>query len=112
MNKRPLAICAFILILAVNVVRADPPSVAYLYPAGGQRGTKIQFNVGGNNLHDSAEFEMRGDGIETVDRIQLTNTLFFEGPVIPQPASQAKEDYPRDYTGHVTIAADAAPGVD
>ena len=111
MNNRPLAICAFILILAVNVVRADPPSVAYLYPAGGQRGTKIQFKVGGYNLHNSAEFEMRGDGIETVKRIRLTNTLFFEGPVIPQPASQAKENYPRDYTGHVTIAADAALGI-
>jgi hypothetical protein len=111
MKTRPLAICAFILALAANVTRADPPSVAYLYPAGGQRGTKTQFKVGGYNLHDSAALEMRGEGIETVDRIQLTNTLFFEGPVIPQPASQAKEDYPRDYAGHVTIAADAALGI-
>jgi hypothetical protein len=111
MNTRPLAIFAFILILAVDAVRADPPSVAYLFPAGGQRGTKTQFKVGGYNLHDSAGFAMCGDGIESVERIQLTNTLFFEGPVIPQPASQAKEDYPRDYTGHVTIAADAPLGI-
>jgi hypothetical protein len=111
MNTRPLAICTFVLILSVDAVHADPPSVAYLFPAGGQRGTKTQFKVGGYNLHNSAEFEMRGDGIETVDRIQLTNTLFFEGPVIPQPASQAKENYPRDYSGHVTIAADAPLGI-
>jgi hypothetical protein len=38
-------------------------------------------------------------------------TIWFEGPIIPLPASQQKEDYPKDYGGAMAIAADAAPGL-
>ena len=42
---------------------------------------------------------------------RATNTRWFEGPVIPLPDSQQKENYPRDQAGSITIASDASPGV-
>jgi hypothetical protein len=91
---------------------ADPPHVSYIFPAGGQRGTKVDFHVGGNNLHDKCAFEMLGDGLRASSEIQLAErTVWFEGPLIRAPASSQKEDYPKDYDGHVEIAADATPGV-
>lgn len=90
---------------------ADAPSTAYIFPAGGQRGTTVDVRVGGYNLHDSAAFFLSGDGVTAPKRIRRGKTLFFEGPVIPQPASQRKEDYPKDYPAKLSIAANAEPGV-
>ncbi|MCA9041093.1 MAG: PPC domain-containing protein [Planctomycetaceae bacterium] len=92
-------------------LRAEPPSASYIFPAGGQRGTKVDFKVGGHYLYDQANFEMQGAGISAPDRVQQTETLFFQGPFVPKPLSQQAEDYPRDYAGAVTIEADAAPGL-
>ncbi len=90
---------------------ADEPSVSYVFPAGGQRGTTVRFNVGGHYLHESCPFEMIGPGVEAAAEIvRAEKTVWFEGPVIPQPESQAKEDYPKDQTGEVKIAADAPLG--
>jgi hypothetical protein len=90
---------------------AEPPHVSYIFPAGGQRGTEVSFHVGGHYLHEQAEFTMQGDGIEAPDTVKRTRTTWFEGPVIPQPASQRGEDYPVDYEGKVTIDSQAAPGL-
>lgn len=91
---------------------ADEPSVAYLFPAGGQRGTTVEFRVGGHYLHDKARFEMLGTGVTAVERLSRSpHTLWFEGPVIPLPDSQQKEDYPVEHLGRVQIAPDAANGI-
>lgn len=91
---------------------ADEPSVAYVFPAGGQRGTKVEFRVGGHYLHDQARFEMLGQGVSAVERLTRSpHTLWFEGPVIPLPDSQQKEDYPVEHLGRVDIAAEAAMGI-
>lgn len=100
-----------VFLLGAVSLGADEPLVSYIFPAGGQRGTTVEFKVGGNNLHGEAGFEMLGEGVETVGRIRQTNTVWFEGPVIPQPASQQLEDYPKDYAGWVKIAAGAEPGI-
>ena len=107
---KPRALFLFALCFAHACLRAEEPAVSYIFPAGGQRGTTVKFQVGGLNLHGNAGFEMLGAGVTASARIVETNTLWFEGPVIPQPPSQAKEDYPRDYAGEVKIAADAIPG--
>ncbi|HUY93381.1 MAG TPA: PPC domain-containing protein [Pirellulales bacterium] len=91
--------------------RADEPAVAYIFPAGGERGTKIDFRIGGMYLHEGAALEMPGPGVAASPRILPVETVWFEGPVIPLPASQQKEDYPKDYAGAVAIAADAPPGL-
>lgn len=107
----PFRLLLPLLVLAsASPVRADPPHVSYIFPAGGQRGTTVEFRVGGHFLHEGCPFEMIGPGVSASERIERGSTVWFEGPVIPLPASQQKEDYPKDYTGSVQIAADAEPG--
>lgn len=90
----------------------DEPTAVCLFPAGGQRGTTTVFRVAGHYLHDGCEFRMEGDGVQAVPQLKrCQSTVWFEGPVLPLPDSQQKEDYPVDHEGSVVIAADAAPGV-
>ncbi|MFM7866696.1 MAG: hypothetical protein ACKPHU_21000, partial [Planctomycetaceae bacterium] len=35
-------------------IQADEPTASYIFPAGGQRGTTVEFHVGGHYLHDNA----------------------------------------------------------
>ncbi len=107
MTARSLFALIFLLVLAV---RAEPPSVSYIFPAGGQRGTTVNFKVGGHHLHDTARFQMLGTGVTASDTVRETDTVWFEGPFIPQPASQQTENYPRDHAGQVKIASEAAIG--
>jgi hypothetical protein len=111
---------ARILVTALAVValsagaksaRSESPSAAYIFPAGGQRGTNVAVRIGGHFLHDKPEFLIAGPGVTGKSPIERTPTIWFEGPLIPQPASQQKEDYPKDYTGEIKIAADAPLGV-
>jgi hypothetical protein len=96
--------------LLATVAHAEPPGTSYIFPAGGQRGTKVQVKVGGHFLHDEANFEILGTGISGPGEIHRTETTWFEGPLIKQPASQAAEDYPKDYAAELSIAADAPLG--
>ncbi len=90
---------------------ADSPVAIYVFPAGGQRGSNIPFRMGGYDLHNGCPLEMVGPGIKpsaNVDKAE--HTIWFEGPVIPLPDSQAQESYPRDCIGQVAIDADAPLG--
>ncbi len=103
---------SFVSLAGAANVRADEPYVSYIFPAGGQRGTTVPVKVGGHYLHDAAAFEMFGEGVTASAVVRKApRTVWFEGPVIPQPASQRKEDYPKDYDGEIAIAANAALGV-
>ena len=54
---------------------------------------------------------MLGPGIAGPTQLkQCKQTLWFEGPRIPMPASQAKEDYPKEQWGQLTIDPQAATG--
>jgi hypothetical protein len=111
MRLRKLLLFACVLIVAA-IGRADEPTAVCIFPAGGQRGTAVSFRVCGHYLHDACEFYLDGPGIAAVPRLRRADaTIWFEGPVIPLPDSQAKEDYPVDHLGAVQIAADATPGV-
>ncbi len=94
-----------------NVAKSETPTAPYIFPAGGQRGTTVPVRIGGHFLHDKAEFLIAGPGVEGRSPIERASTTWFEGPLILQPASQQKEDYPKDYAGEIKIAADATPGV-
>jgi hypothetical protein len=92
-------------------LKAEPPGVAYMFPAGGQRGSTVDFRVGGYYLFAQAEFEMLGTGVQAPDHITpRLKTDWFEGPVIPMPASQAKENYPKDAGGILAVDTDAPLG--
>jgi hypothetical protein len=89
---------------------ANPPAASFIFPAGGQRGTTVKVRVGGLYLYKSCSFELLGTGVEASKQLRSTRTLWFEGPLLPLPASQQAEDYPRDMAGEIRIAADASLG--
>src|SRR5947199_1560094 len=99
------------LCLCGESLRANPPVASYLFPAGGQRGTKVELRVGGLFLHHSCGFEMLGPGVDASKELKRTRTRWFEGPLLPLPDSQQQEDYPKDTIAHVKIAADAPLGL-
>jgi hypothetical protein len=99
------------ILLFATSVQADEPAVAFIFPAGGQRGTTVDFRIGGMYLHEGAALEMLGPGVVASPRISPVDTIWFEGPIVPLPASQQKEDYPKDYAGQVAIANDAPLGL-
>ncbi|HUP80100.1 MAG TPA: hypothetical protein VM260_16215, partial [Pirellula sp.] len=97
--------------IASSLAKADAPTAVYIFPAGGQRGTDVEFRFGGYDLHDGCPLEMSGTGIVPSPKVKPADrTLWFEGPVIPLPDSQAQESYPRDQLGQVSIASDAPLG--
>jgi hypothetical protein len=108
---RQTALAVVVALGAAASVSADPPHASYVFPAGGQRGTTVNVKVGGHFLHERAAFEMLGPGVTAPGELVRGETIWFEGPLIRQPASQAAEDYPQDYAGQIAIAADAAPGL-
>jgi hypothetical protein len=106
------ALTAFLLLLLTAAPgRADPPVASYIFPAGGQGGTTVPVRVGGLNLHKGCGFEVLGPGVEASRRLRRTETLWFEGPLLPLPASQQAEDYPKDFRGEIRLAADAPLGL-
>jgi hypothetical protein len=109
MNKS--LIIALLTTVQVTLACANEPVALYIFPAGGQRGTTVDARVGGLFFHGDAAFHLEGAGIEAPPRIRSTETIWFEGPVIPLPASQRAEDYPKDHACSLKIAADASAGV-
>lgn len=106
----PLSL-VLILLLVCGTLRADPPTANYLFPAGGQRGTKVEARLGGCNLHDAPRLIWSGSGVVASEKPLPTERIWFEGPVIPQPASQRSEDYPRDFIAALALAPDAPLGL-
>ena len=111
-SRLMVGVCVFSALLSTgNVAKSESPTSAYVFPPGGQRGTTVPGRIGGHFLHDKADFLIVGPGVEGRSPIERTQTTWFEGPIILQPASQQKEDYPKDYAGEIKLAADAALGV-
>jgi hypothetical protein len=99
------------LTLAVEALHANPPVASYIFPAGARRGTTVPVRVGGLFLHSRCGFEMLGPGIKVPSVLKRTNTVWFEGSLLPLPDSQRQEDYPKDMAGQVQIDKDAPTGV-
>lgn len=105
-----LVVAGILIAGSSGVAHADLPALAYLFPAGGQRGTQVQVRVGGLNLYDRPYFAIEGNGVKVTARLERMPTIWFEGPLIKQPASQQKEDYPQDYGATFQIEGDATLG--
>lgn len=105
-----LIIVLFVGARHCDVVRAESPLISYMFPAGGQRGTQVEVRVGGCNLYEAPRFILTGQGISGPQVLSPTARIWFEGPMIPQPPSQQREDYPRDYLATLQIAADTSLG--
>lgn len=87
------------------------PSVHYIFPAGAQRGTSVPVRIGGCYLYEQAPLVWLGKGMKSSPEIVQTERIWFEGPVIKQPASQQKEDYPFDYAATLSPPANTPLGV-
>jgi hypothetical protein len=103
-------LAVFVLLIVPALASAQAPVASYIFPAGGQRGTKVQVRVGGLFLHEECGFDMIGPGIAAPATLKSTKTTWFEGPLLPLPDSQRQEDYPKDMAGTVAIAQDAPLG--
>lgn len=105
---RPLAL--FVLAFAPTFAAASPPVASYIFPAGGQRGTKVEVRVGGLFLHQKCGFELLGPGVTAPSFLTRTRTTWFEGPLLPIPDSQRQEDYPKDMAATIAIDPNAPLG--
>lgn len=110
MLRRTILALLLAIVAGAGFANAEPPDTAYIFPAGGQRGTKVPVRIGGYYLYERTPLEFLGAGVKGPAEIDRVPTKWFEGPVIKQPASQQKEDYPKDYVAELTIAADAPLG--
>ena len=107
---RDLLLTSIALLAVLDSASAAPPVASFLYPAGGQRGTKVPVRVGGLFVHDSCNFSLDGPGVTASPNIKKTDRIWFEGPVLAMPESQQPEDYPVDLLGSVTVDATAQLG--
>jgi len=105
---RKLLFIAVALVAIVDSVIATPPVASFIYPAGGQRGTKVPVRVGGLFVHDSCHFALDGPGVTASPIIKKTDRIWFEGPMLALPESQQPEDYPVDLLGAAAVDV-AAP---
>jgi len=99
-----------LLLLTAAGLRADPPVATHLFPAGGQRGTTVQFHAAGLNLNQECHFEMAGGGVTCPKTVKRTTSPWFEGPLLELADSQKQENYPRPMAAQSVIAAAAEPG--
>jgi hypothetical protein len=90
--------------------RAEPPGVSYIFPAGAQRGSSVEARVGGFYFHGNAGFHFLHGPLSAQPRLTQMETLFFNGPLILKPASQNREDYPKDHAARIQVPADAPLG--
>src|SRR5947207_6666245 len=103
---------AFVLLMSIpSLAAANPPVASYIFPAGAQRGTKVNVRVGGLFLYQKCGFELLGPGVTGPAHVASTKTTWFEGPILPLPDSQRQEDYPKDMAGTIAVATDAPLGI-
>src|SRR5262245_50146308 len=89
---------------------ADAPASSYIFPAGGQRGSRVTCRVGGLYLSQECGFEMVGPGLEATPRIKSIPTLTLVGPYHHNPIAQQAWEYPKDMSAEIKIDADAPLG--
>ena len=105
-----LLLTSLALLAILDSALAAPPVASFLYPAGGQRGTKVPVRVGGLFVHDSCNFSLDGPGVTASPTLKKIDRIWFEGPVLAMPESQQAEDYPVDLLGSIAVDATAALG--
>ena len=93
---RPLFSSFFIIWLAASSVWAtDLPSLSYIFPAGGQRGTTVDVRIGAHYMHGSAPLRLVGHGVKASESIRQIDRIWFEGPMIRKPFSKELKTIPK-----------------
>jgi hypothetical protein len=94
---------ALIFVALPSMADANPPTLSYLFPSGGQRGTDVQVRVGGLFLHANSQFEILGPGVSIQAPLKRIPFLWFDGPLLTLTESQQAEDYPKELSTLVRI---------
>lgn len=98
---------ALIFVALPSMADANPPTLSYLFPSGGQRGKDVQVRVGGLFLHSNSQFEILGPGVSLQAPLKRIPFLWFDGPLLTLTESQQAEDYPKELATFVRIDKDA-----
>lgn len=98
---------ALIFVALPSMADANPPTLSYLFPSGGQRGKDVQVRVGGLFLHSNSQFEILGLGVSLQAPLKRIPFLWFDGPLLTLSESQQAEDYPKELSTIVRIDKDA-----
>jgi len=101
----------FSLLSCFSFVFSQKLSIGYIYPAGGQRGTSFEIQIGGLNISDATEVLISGDGLkaEIIPQKSIVNTgkfkkkLKFDDQSSPQLAEKVNVK--------ITIDKNAIPGL-
>lgn len=108
----PVLILRYLLLVLLfvalpSMAKANPPTLSYLFPSGGQRGKDVQVRVGGLFLHSNSQFEILGLGVSLQAPLKRIPYLWFDGPLLTLTESQQAEDYPKELATIVRIDKDA-----
>lgn len=90
--------------------QAEAPGTAYIFPTGARRGSRVEARVGGYYFHGDARIHLDSGSVRASPVLSEMKTLFFDGPLILRPASQGREDYPKDYRAEITVSPEAPLG--
>lgn len=112
-----LAVCSFQLCavalaclpVCAQQVPSDPTS-SHIFPAGGQRGTKVAVRVGGESLPPLTRFRIFGEGLSSPEL--LGPKLVSQGDASPRRRpGEVHIYYPREWNHSIDISSDATIGM-
>lgn len=84
MNRYLCSLLMLGLLPSALWAQASSPHIAYVYPAGGQRGTTVEIRLGGQFLNDASDLQVSGKGV-TARIIRQTR------PLRPQEINKLRE---------------------
>ena len=96
--------------LVAQPVPSKLPDSVHLFPAGGQRGSTVNVHIGVEQAPPHTGFFIRGRGVHGDG--ELTEEIFNVGQPSPRrPPTEIPISYPRQFSGKIDLANDAALGV-
>jgi hypothetical protein len=79
-----LLLASLLVIVSIATAQQNPPHLAYVYPAGGQRGTTMQVKIGGQFLNGATNVYVSGSGV-------LAKAIDYARPMNAMQAMQLRE---------------------
>jgi hypothetical protein len=79
-----ILLASLLALVPAVTAQQNPPHLAYVYPAGGQRGTTVQVKIGGQFLNGATKVYVSGGGV-------LATALDYARPMNPMQATQLRE---------------------
>lgn len=104
-----IAACSPVLVQAQ--AQNEQPGTAYIYPAGGQRGTEVRVTIGGYNLTPTTQLHFEGGGLPLVSLPRPTGKTVPPVPAIRGETANRPFNYSRELETKLKIDVEAVPGL-